>query len=299
MTLNATVAGVTQTLAQDAGPAGPLSGLSGIVDVCAVPGGSDLPGAVVGFASSASDGAASSMTYALPDMGVVGPVVGMETDPPAGSRVKPGDTIAVKAFAMLLATAHGIKSLRLQAGAATMAEVGNVSGSASPIACDFGRFSALLVTSYVVPPDPPPVVTLAATAIDFLGRQGEASTATAAFPTVDGEVWEGSLSGTLQTPGCSPVAASGAMLLIVDSDGNVTGNGRTTDATYFCGENVIPTASLEYTVAGKKTDDAFVLVFPDGVQLTSGPIRGGRATVTQDTGAGTVTIELACQNCGD
>ena len=96
------------------------------------------------------------------------------------------------------------------------------------------------------------------------------------------------------------MSQSGEIRIAVKEDGNVTGNGTTTAGAFTCDNGAsIPEMSNSYGITGTKTRGAFTLAFSDGVQLQL-PIRGKRASGTQDTGAGTVTIKLRCvDECGD
>ncbi len=107
-----------------------------------------------------------------------------------------------------------------------------------------------------------------------------------------GQAWNGNVRGTIQTPGCAPVSQSGPVRIAVKEDGSVSGNGTTTAGAYTCDNGAsIPEMSNSYGITGTKSRRAFTLVFQDGVQLQLA-IHGKRATGTQDTGFGTVTVTL-------
>jgi hypothetical protein len=109
--------------------------------------------------------------------------------------------------------------------------------------------------------------------------------------------WSGTISGTIQPVGCTPVDQSGLVVLMAEEDGSVTGLGRTVSGAYSCDDGAsIPVMSNEYEIDGRLTD-RFELTFSDGVQLTSSPIADGRAEIRQDTGFGVVTIALECLDC--
>jgi hypothetical protein len=113
----------------------------------------------------------------------------------------------------------------------------------------------------------------------------------------DYEVWSGTISGTVDTPGCDPVSQSGQLILVVFSDGDLSGAGETVAGAYTCDNGAsIPETTNRFGIDGRMTD-VFTLTFSDGVQLASGSIAGGHAEIVQDTGAGVVTIELRCENC--
>jgi hypothetical protein len=110
-------------------------------------------------------------------------------------------------------------------------------------------------------------------------------------------VWSGTISGSIQAPGCDAVSQSGQIVLVVFSDGDVSGAGETVSGEYGCDDGAsIPEMMNSYGIDGRMTD-VFTLTFTDGVQVSSGPIEDGRALVTQDTGFGIVTIELSCESC--
>ena len=58
--LSATVAGATRQVASDDAPGDPLSSIYGVVDVCEVPGESDMPGTLVHFVAAGSDSGAAA-----------------------------------------------------------------------------------------------------------------------------------------------------------------------------------------------------------------------------------------------
>jgi hypothetical protein len=217
-TLTAAVSGPPVTLASSTEPGGPLSSLHGAADICTdLAGGSDLPGTVVHYTATGSDGAAITSDYTLPDLGEIGPVVGIETVPPAGTRVKAGDTIKVRALAMLMPPALGVKVLYLSAGDELLESVPNLSGSSEPVPCDLGRYYALIQSyRYEVPDDPPPVITLTADSADFEGRRGDYSTETVQFPTVD-SAWTGTIRATSSGTDCEG-EERGTVLLGVDEE---------------------------------------------------------------------------------
>jgi hypothetical protein len=110
-------------------------------------------------------------------------------------------------------------------------------------------------------------------------------------------IWDGTVSGSVQPVGCTPVAQTGAIVLIALADGEVFGLGRTDTGGYGCDNGVdVPPSSYAYGIAGERAD-RLTLKFEDGVTIASGPIVDGRAVLQQDTGFGVVTIELRCRDC--
>ena len=299
-TLTAAVAGTPVVLASSAETDGPLSSLHGAADVCTdLAGGSDLPGTVVHLAATGSDGAAATSDYILPDFGEIGPVVGIETQPPAGTRVEAGDTITVTALAMLIPPALGVKVLYLSAGDHLLESVPNLSGSSEPVSCDLRRNVAVIDSyRYTVPDDPPPVVTLQGESVDFQDRRGEHSTETVSFPTVDGELWEGTMNHTVTPPYAGPCEILGTARFIVEPNGDVA-------ASYDVAGCGVSEPHAEFT--GTATDEAFS--FPELIVQTNGELipkvsptraRATLANLQGPAGLGTQWVtewDMLCVNC--
>jgi hypothetical protein len=281
-TLTASVTGAPVTLASSVETEGPLSALHGAVDVCTdLAGGSDLPGTVVHLAATGSDGATLTSNYTLPDLGEIGPVVGIQTSPPAGTRVDAGDTITVSALALLLPPALGVKVLYLSADDELLESVPNLSGSTEPVPCDLRRNVAVIERyRYEVPDDPPPIVTLTADAADFQDRRGEHSTETVSFPTIEGELWQGTISGGFQFPGCGAGTVSGRVTLAVE-DGAVSGTSGFEGSSFECASGTSgATGTVEGVVTGRKTRNGFELTFGGGLNSATASleIRDERAS---------------------
>lgn len=110
-------------------------------------------------------------------------------------------------------------------------------------------------------------------------------------------VWSGTISGSIQAPGCDAVSQSGEIILVVFSEGDLSGAGQTVAGAYTCANGAsIAATTNSYGIDGRMTD-VFTLTFTDGVQLSSGAIEGGHAVILQDTEFGLVTIDLVCENC--
>jgi hypothetical protein len=110
-------------------------------------------------------------------------------------------------------------------------------------------------------------------------------------------VWDGTVSGSVQPVGCTPVPGTGSIVLLAFADGEVVGLGRTDTGAYSCDNGAeIPPSSHAYGIGGELAD-SFTLTFEDGVTLTSGPIIDGHAVLLQDTGFGVMMIELQCRDC--
>lgn len=265
-TLTVAVSGPPVELASSTEPATGASSLHGAVNVCTdLSGGSDLPGTVVHYAATGSDGAGSTSDYTLPDLGEIGPVVGIETEPPAGTRVEAGDTIKVRAAAMLVPPALGVKVLYLSDGDELLEAVPNLSGSSEPVACELRRYVAMIQSyRYKVPENPPPVVSLTADSIDFEGRRGEYSTESVSFPTVAGELWQGTISGGFQFPGCGAGTVSGDITVTVDHR-EVSGPFELEASSFDCGGGTTGSVTLSGRVTGRKTRDGLELSFGGGM----------------------------------
>lgn len=189
ITLTATVSGPPQTLVSREIAEGDLSFLRGDADVCELPGGSDLPGTAVRFGVEGSDGARGSETYTLEDLGQT-LTTGIESIPPAGSRVEPGQALSFHGIAMTFPPALGVERLSLYAGEELIGSVGNKSGSDEPQACDLRRLVADIVSrgQYRVPASPPPVIEICAEALGFDGTETREC-----IEFYTGEVWEGTV----------------------------------------------------------------------------------------------------------
>jgi hypothetical protein len=249
------------------------------VPVCDLPGGSDMPGTVVRFDATFDDGEVLTDDVVLNDMGpgVVGDV---NSQPPPGSRVEPGQTITLEALGMQFAPALGIDTLGLFALGQEIGTTGNASGSTEPIACDPGRFFALLESEYVVPDPPPPVIEICAVATTFDDHQGEGC-----IEFTTGEVWTGSYAGTV-TWDCNVLGNLSGTL-----DGTFTitvgaGGAATMDITHTvtgsCGGPDVGTLTTPLTITGKRTPTGFE--FPDFFGVTD----SFTITVSGDGGTGTL-----------
>ncbi|HWM21906.1 MAG TPA: hypothetical protein VNO51_19600 [Ilumatobacteraceae bacterium] len=249
------------------------------VDVCDLPGGSDMPGTVVHFDASI-DGEVVSEDLVLPDRGP-GVLAEVDSIPPAGSLVEPGQSIALRALGMQIAPALGIETLELFALGQQIGTTGNATGSTEPIACDAGRFFALLESEYVVPDPLPPVIEICAVATTFDDHEGRGCVV---FTT--GEVWTGSYAGTL-TWDCNVLGQrsgtlDGTFTITVAPDGAATMEIVHT-VTGSCGGPDVGTLTTPLTIAGKRTQTGFE--FPDYFAVTDSIT----LTASDDRATGTLT----------
>ena len=168
------------------------------VDVCSLPGGSDLPGAVFTWRvvykkpSPFHDGDYTGH-FTLP-ADYAAPVLTAGSTPPHGTKVQAGERIKVHITATeptSLGPQEGIHDIQLLGpdGPITSAVFGN-----RPTACDKSRLTKTLTTDYTVPDNPPPIIHLIAIAHDFV-NDGSASLS-ADFPT--GDVWTGTAHVVVQ-----------------------------------------------------------------------------------------------------
>jgi hypothetical protein len=164
------------------------------VNVCSLPAGSDLPGAVltydtVVYKPTPTENLTNHFTLPADD---AAPVVTAGSTPPHGTKVQAGQTIRVHITATEptnLGPQEGIHDIDLSGPAGLMdaAVYGN-----HPTVCDKSRFTKTLTTTYTVPANPPPVIHLSAIAHDFANN--ESATISADFPT--GDLWTGTIAIT-------------------------------------------------------------------------------------------------------
>jgi hypothetical protein len=301
--IGATVTGPPQTLRSFSAPEAvneigtPQTYQKATGDLCEIPGGSDLPGTVVQGVTTDSGGASAAAQEVLDDRGPTLVAV-LVSEPATGSRVRAGDRIKLLAGGIVEPPALGVKSLTVTAGGEPIETVGNASGSSEPRACDKGRFLADLVTEYVVPADPPPVVLICAKAVGFDGRVAEDCSR---LPTQDLEIWEGTWEGSTVLPGCSPsdVPLHGTISFTVAADGSVSGTYQVAHETFTCGPEAQPNARFGGDFTGRQTDSGFALDvfkgtgFPPLQVTRDGDQASGEYTAGPQQG----TIELDCVTC--
>lgn len=117
-------------------------------------------------------------------------------------------------------------------------------------------------------------------------------------------VWEGSVTGEVTRPGCSPtkVALEGVVNLSVGGDGEVTGTATERWGECSVAGTTVPAADNNYRIDGRKTEEAFeLMVSGTGAREMTIPTTGTRATVTFDEGTAgyeaTITYTLDCVTC--
>jgi hypothetical protein len=218
MRLDAAVSGSPATIASlETIAAGALPELRGAIDLCELPGGSDLPGTTVRWTATGSDGAIASESFLVPDLGES--LMTEVASVPDPGRVEPGQRIALRGMAMVLPTALGVRELTLTVNEQPLVRVGNASETSSPEPCDDGRFGAVTYTHYDVPQDPPPVIEICGHAVGFDGTQADHCVA---FSTVEEQTWTGTIHATNEGAECTG-AEEGTIALRVAGE-EVTGS---------------------------------------------------------------------------
>jgi hypothetical protein len=312
LTLSATVSGppvAIGSLQEFTNPLGEVlpSGPYGQVDVCTLPGGSDLPGTIVRF--EVTGNASATLDYPLPDLSDA-LVVAIEAEPADGSRVEAGDRIGLRSMAMQMPPSQGIQVLYLDDGSELIGSVGNASGTDRPIPCDLGRHFASLVAEYVVPAAPPPVVEICGYATGFDGAR-----ASGCVRFFTGEVWTGTLSveGRFGPPVDCDVVWEGQVRISVGADGTIAGDGEVRPGRSSCPADA---SAGPITIAGVRGEDGFEVTYSraEGHGCEAVFCFGGgpatiplvddvtaRGTSEYDTGLGTVFVSswsLSCEACG-
>jgi hypothetical protein len=251
------------------------------VDVCSLPGGSDLPGAVftyriVVYKPSPTMDLTSHFT--LPT-DYAAPVLTAGSTPPHGTKVHAGERIRVHITATEptnLGPQEGIHDIQLLGpdGLHDSAVFGN-----HPTACDKSRLTKTLTTDFTVPDNPPPIIQLTAVAHDFVNDNS--ASLSADFPT--GDVWTGTAHVVVQVrhPNLCPATSvqNYSFKLTVGSKGAVKG----TEAwvykeTTTCGPGVSGRDSLP--MSGQLTGGEFHLhAVVDGYPIeTTVPLSPSKTT---------------------
>ncbi len=278
MELTATVSGPPQTVAStsEIDPERPLSELYGKSDLCDLPGGGDLPGTVVRWVATGSEGATGSATLTVPDFGwTLEAIVQAAEGTP--SRVDPGYRIQLRGMAIVMPTALGIEELSLYAGDELLDKVGNASETAQPGPCDFGRYGAISRTSYTVPGSPPPVIEVCAEAIGFDGTESRNC-----IEFYTGEVWKGTVTGvSIEHAAPCRYPFNGVVTIVVAGDGEATLSATSTSSGTCRGQ--FASKSEPFEMSGTRTSTGFQ--FP-GPFPGMGPLT---ITTTESKGSGTST----------
>jgi hypothetical protein len=230
------------------------------VDLCSLPGGSDLPGAKLTYEFVLyKPGPTREFTfdYTLPDDRAA-PLLRGGSNPPHGTTVQAGDTIKIHITASEptnKGAQEGIEDIQLMGpdGLIDSADYGK-----HPIACDRSRLSKTLTTTYTVPENPPAVIHLTAIAHDFAGN--ESIPLSADFPTGH-NAWTVSFDLDRHNPTC-PETEIGTGTLTVAANGTVQG---TTSGNYTspgtCRVPYGPAGSFTGFVTGTFAANQFDITF--------------------------------------
>lgn len=196
------------------------------IDVCNLPGGSDLPGGRLTYKAVIDDPGAATKEYihryVLPD-DQAAPVLTGGSNPPHGTKVRPGQIIKVHITATEpsdLGPQVGIQDIQLLGPGGL---VGSATYGNHPTACDKSRLAKTLNTTYTVPDNPPPIITLTAIAHDFVNN--ESATLSADFPT--GNEWKGTSTTQVDVSGCTSTQIE-TIDIVVGGSGAVSGTSQAT-----------------------------------------------------------------------
>jgi hypothetical protein len=281
------------------------------VTPCSLAGGKDLPGSTVTFSTNAADPQFRGPVAMTLGDDTTKPELKVHSTPAKGTKVKPGDKIAISAAANesraggYRSWQTGIRSIQV-----TALNAGGLIDSkdygSTPKPCGQKNWNETLQAKpYKVPANPPAVIHLQAVTEDYQGNQG---TLSADFPT--GDQWTGKIGGQEHSPYCTDTLISGSLSLTVAKDGAVTGTGHTTTTDATCHYPDGKTASTQggpadMTITGQKTKKAFTLQIVWGgysLPTFTAPIHGssaaGEATLGLTAGGVQTTFSLTCQTCG-
>jgi hypothetical protein len=227
------------------------------------------------------------------------PGITINSDPPAGSRVEPGDEILIDSTAQENRNGpswqEGLQTFQLTANPGGQVGEPQEANSALPQPCGRKQWSLATQGTYEVPEDAPPIVEICGIAEDFAGN-----IQTTCNKYYTGEVWEGTTNSTVTTlygggPCGNPVHVKGKVQLVVAEDGSVAG---TFDVT-GCG-----VSQPHGEITGTATDEGFV--FPQFVVYTNGSLipkvspTHAEATLTNMQGPAVTwvtTWDLTCVTC--
>lgn len=233
MKLEAAVSGAPTTIASlDPIPTGSVARIRGAVDLCELPGGSDLPGTVVRWTATGSDGASASADLTVPDLGET--LMAEVASVPDPGPVERGQRIALRGMAMVMPTALGVRELTLTVNGQELERVGNASETSSPEPCDDGRYGAVTYTHYDVPQDPAALIEICAHAVGFDGAEAEQCVG---FST--GQTWTGSILATNEGRDCTGSEEGTITLSVAGED--VTGSFEAS-GSYTCQGITVPTS---------------------------------------------------------
>jgi hypothetical protein len=267
-----------------------LSGTFDEVDLCSLPGGSDLPGAKLTYEAVVY---VPGPTREFVDHDTLEPIHGLPplltggSNPAHGTLVHAGQTISVHITATEPTDdgpQEGIHDIQLTGpdGLIKSQDYGT-----HPVACDTSRLRKTLTANYTVPDNPPAVIHLTAIAHDFVGHE---ATLSADFPTKANE-WTGTFKLAVTAP-CVETEL-GTVSFTVNGKGAVDG---TTTGHYAegspCRGKFAPAGAFEGIVYGTSTAKQFELNF-DMEDANNTPVNDGAVTVplTSSTTASAIGID--------
>lgn len=242
------------------------------VHPCSLPGGSDLPGAILTYeyvVDIPKPVKVFTFHYTLPD-DKAPPVLTASSTPPGGTKVVPGQVITVHITATEpngQGPQTGIQGIRLTGpqGLIDRASYGD-----RPTACDTSRLAKTLTTTYTVPDKPPAIIHLSAVARDFAHNQS--ADLSADFPTT-GVPWTGTIGATTTRRYVERVggqyschdAWKGKLFLVVLTNNTITGSGTMNKTALSCDfpygiGDVTPATAVSFSVSGTKDETGLNLV---------------------------------------
>jgi len=177
-------------------PAAPEHGFS--LFPCSLPGGSDLPDAKLTMAFVSPNVAANKTETMTLARDQDKPTLKTTSQPPKGTKVRPGDRITVRIEASeeyrdtRWGWQSGIKKIQLRDESLNRDVVPHYEDTGPMRPCAEKPWKQWLEVTYTVPPNPPPVIRLRATAWDFAGNKDED---VGVFPTGD---WYGTLEWSFE-----------------------------------------------------------------------------------------------------
>ena len=294
--LSVAASGPPTLLATSEGLDEPATMLWALMDMCDVPGGSDMPGTAFQFSVTAGAGETAADTLILPDFGK-SITAGVVSVPSPDSRVDAGVRIALEAKGMVIPPALGLQVLNLDDGSSLIGSTGNFSGSQEPEACDLGRFFAKMRTEYRVPDDPPPVVEICATAKGFDGNENREC-----IQFYVGEVWEGTLISVSNV--ASPPGPDGAvnqcrgrylttLKFGISEDGVIEGRAMSEPrSNVLCTEYSEEAVPIPWLLSGTRSDTGLTIQMTLSPGWTPG-LEAGMSTLMESPIAALLTGEAS------
>ncbi len=243
-------------------------------------GGSDLETEPVSYAvtviSGPDEGQVFSEQGPAPEPDTHAPMAFLSSQPSPGAQVNVGDTIVVEITADDKASVDSVISGIASVTLTTDGHEVDGLEFTGPVACDKDRLRRVIQLEYVVPENPPEVVTLVAAVRDYEGQQ---ATVQASYPTVS--LWTGYMDiassyvveKTLDGSGFRPVRCTldreFRVVFFAPSSGDLYGyaDGVTTSALECDAPGDLPDLpATRMSISGSMTPEAITLRFepPNG-----------------------------------